>query len=584
MTVNERTVCLKLNNKKEVELVSEAVKEAGLSVTEAKIIDEIRSSVKDIDLIIVDSIIGEKYKEELLNIRGLSNVYLPLLVLIPNTHPGGPWLEAGYDDTIRMPVSKSELKARIQAYIRLRAQEEAILKGSEEKYKAVFENTGTATAIVDPDGTISLVNAEFEKLSGFTRRETEGKKKWFEFVCENDLKRMSDFFNKRLSDKNLVPKSYEFVGICKSGEVKNVYITVSIIPGSQKRLASMIDITDRKRVEEELRFSKETYSGIIDAVTEAIYIQDEDGRFLFVNESAVKMYGYSREYFIGKTPEFLSAPDKNDLADIAIKIKRAFNGEPQRFEFWGMKKDGTLFPKEVSLTLGTYFGEKAVIAVARDITEQKRTEALIQRDLQEKEILLKELHHRVKNNLTVITSLLNLQAQKIETKEEALNGFKESRDRVFSMALVHEKLYKSNDLTNIDMKSYIVDMVNQLKNLYDFGNNVKIEIDVKNVLLDVNTAIPCGLILNEMITNALKHAFPEHQSGKIKIKLFPRKKLDYEFYVSDNGVGLPEDFDIKEVDSLGLRLISMLTEQINGRLEVSRNKGTSFKIVFHVVS
>ncbi len=223
-----------------------------------------------------------------------------------------------------------------------------------------------------------------------------------------------------------------------------------------------------------------------------------------------------------------------------------------------------------------------IIGAAQDVTKRKKAEEQIQKDLKEKEILLKEIYHRVKNNLNVITSLLNLQANKIQTKEEALEAFKESRDRVFAMALIHEKLYMSEDFAQVDMKSYIKSMIQELAYIHKAGSYVKLDIQVKDVYLDINTAIPCGLILNELVTNIFKYAFPDKRKGILQILFNPNTRGKYELIVHDNGIGLPLNMDIEKVESLGLQLVQMLTKQIDGVLKTNRNDGTRFQITFPV--
>jgi two-component sensor histidine kinase len=221
-----------------------------------------------------------------------------------------------------------------------------------------------------------------------------------------------------------------------------------------------------------------------------------------------------------------------------------------------------------------------IIGAAQDITKSKNAEEQIQKNLREKEILLKEIYHRVKNNLNVITSLLNLQSSKIQTKEEALEAFRESRDRVFAMALIHEKLYMSEDFARVDMKSYIESMIQELFYIHKVEPSITLDIQVQDVYLDINTAIPCGLILNELVTNIFKYAFPDKRKGTLQIVFSHKKEGKYQLIVHDNGIGLPWNMDIEKVESLGLQLVQMLTKQIDGVLKINRNDGTHFQITF----
>lgn len=214
-----------------------------------------------------------------------------------------------------------------------------------------------------------------------------------------------------------------------------------------------------------------------------------------------------------------------------------------------------------------------------DIAERKRMEEKIRAALREKEVLLKEVHHRVKNNMQVISSILDLQSMYIKNNH-TLKVFADSQNRIRSMALVHEKLYESKDLARIDFAEYVRSMTGHLLSLHGAGDGVRFSIDIKDVLLDVNAAIPCGLIINELVSNSLKYAFPKGRKGEIHIGLRLAKDNKFTLTVKDNGVGLPKGLDFRKTESLGLQLVIMLTEQLDGSIEVDTRKGTTFKITF----
>jgi len=217
----------------------------------------------------------------------------------------------------------------------------------------------------------------------------------------------------------------------------------------------------------------------------------------------------------------------------------------------------------------------------QDITDRKRVEKQISRDLQEKKVMLQEIHHRVKNNMNVMKSLVNLQFNNIRNSEDAKTAFEETRNRIFSMASVHEQLYHSSDFSEINIESYIRTLSNQLVQTYRLGKKISIEVNSESINLDINRAIPCGLILNELITNAYKHAFSDYKTGKIQISFKAFKNMTYEMSVQDNGSGLPVAIEIDQAETLGLKLINILTQQINGNLEIIRLKqGTKFVIRF----
>ncbi|MDI6644376.1 MAG: histidine kinase dimerization/phosphoacceptor domain -containing protein [Methanobacteriaceae archaeon] len=214
-------------------------------------------------------------------------------------------------------------------------------------------------------------------------------------------------------------------------------------------------------------------------------------------------------------------------------------------------------------------------AIARLLSEIE-----VIKSLNEKEVLLKEIHHRVKNNLQIISSLLNLQSNFIND-QEYLAVFRESQNRIKSMALIHEQLYQSRDLTHINFEKYMNDIVNHLIHAYATDlRRINIKKNIENVSMGIETAIPCGLIINEIVSNALKHAFPDKQSGEVKIE-FESVNNEYNLTISDDGIGLPEDFDIERSKSLGLKLVNMLITQIDGKLEINKDRKTEFKIKFN---
>jgi two-component sensor histidine kinase len=223
--------------------------------------------------------------------------------------------------------------------------------------------------------------------------------------------------------------------------------------------------------------------------------------------------------------------------------------------------------------------EAANRALQSEIAERKRAEDRISASLQEKEVLLKEIHHRVKNNLQVISSLLNLQSRSI-AHPEALTAFKDSQNRVRSMALIHEKLYQSGDLARIDFAAYIRELTSYLFRVYQSdAAAIQLRINVKDVFLSIETAVPCGLIISELVSNALKYAFPTSKKGEIVIELRPGPRGAYVLEVRDNGVGFAPDVDFRHTSSLGLRIVNILTSQLEGTIELQNNDGAAFTLI-----
>lgn len=215
-----------------------------------------------------------------------------------------------------------------------------------------------------------------------------------------------------------------------------------------------------------------------------------------------------------------------------------------------------------------------------ELAERKRIEEQITTSLKQKEVLLKEVHHRVKNNLQVISSLLYLQSSKIKD-QEALEIFRDSQNRIRSMALIHEKLYQAKDITQIDLSSYLHSLIGYLFRSYgNYAAGIRLQVQAENVFLGIDLAMPCGLIINELVSNALKHAFPAGCSGEIGIEFSQQEHYHYRLCVRDNGVGVPANIDFENASTLGLQLVNTLVQQIEGTIQLQRNGGTAIIIHF----
>jgi len=328
--------------------------------------------------------------------------------------------------------------------------------------------------------------------------------------------------------------------------------------------------------------SQEKFQSIIDSAVDGIITTDMDGKIVYVNHSLKNIFGYDNDEIEGKHVTMLM-PDryKQKFIDKLDKFNSTGNHEleGQTFDSYGLRNDGTEFPFEISIATWGPKSNKFTTSIIRDVTSRKKTEKMLKNSLDAKEMLLKEIHHRMKNNLMIISSLLNLQSRYIKD-EESKNIFKESQNRARSMALMHERLYQSADLKSIDFGDYISTQANDIYHTYVMDTNlIKLNIDVDDLRLDINTSIPLGLIVNELVTNSLKHGFPEGKSGEIGI-IFHKQDENYILEIKDNGVGFSEDIDYNNTDSLGLQLINNLTDQIDGEIEFNTSSGTSFKISF----
>jgi len=346
--------------------------------------------------------------------------------------------------------------------------------------------------------------------------------------------------------------------------------------GSQK------EATERLEAERKLRLLAQTIASAKDCVM----LTDLEDTILYVNDAFMTTYGYAEKEILGKNIDLLRGPDVP--REVREEIVPSTLSGGWYGEIINRRKDGSVFPVELwtSMVRNDEGEPVALVGVARDVTERRKAEEQIRTSLREKEVLLKEIHHRVKNNLQVVSSLLNLQSQHIKDKE-MLRVFKESQNRVRSMALIHEKLYRSSNLAEISFGDYVRDLATQLFRSYSLNAaGVSLEIDANKVLLGIDRAIPCSIIVNELVSNSLKYGFPDRRGGTIYIRLHSAPDQTVRLVVGDTGVGLPEDLDIEKTDSLGLKLVKMLTGQLSGELKLvpggsrSGKTGAEFVITF----
>lgn len=343
------------------------------------------------------------------------------------------------------------------------------------------------------------------------------------------------------------------------------------------------DITERKKVEEQLRQSEEKYRTIVENIEDGYFETDLAGNFTFFNYSLRKVLGYSEDELMGmNNREYMDESN-------AETVYRAFNkvyttGEPEQGCDWEIiTKKGEKRFVEASVTLkndsdGNPVGFRGIV---RDITDRKHHERQIQKSLKEKEVLLGEIHHRVKNNLAVISGLLFLQSEKTED-EGAQELLEQSRNRINSMALIHELLYDNESFSSVDPGKYIHQLIDFITgNLQTGKKDIEVNVKTGDIQLDMNSAIPCALIINELLTNAYKYAFEDRDKGAVEIDFY-REGSRYYLKVADNGVGLPENMQIgrDEEHGLGLFLVHTLVKQLEGDISISRENGTQFNITF----
>lgn len=336
--------------------------------------------------------------------------------------------------------------------------------------------------------------------------------------------------------------------------------------------------------EKEILRSKILLESSIESPKDMIILSlDREYRYLYFN----KTHAESMSHVFGTRPQigdciFDHMKSKDDIDKVKEHYNRALAGEGHvAIEDYG--EDQVRYYYEIRYN--PIYNEKneiiGVTSFAQNITERKQAEEQIKASLKEKEVLLREIHHRVKNNMQLLISLLRLQADKIEDKKYA-DMFKEGEDRIRSMSLIHEKLYQTQDFANINFGEHIKSLVDGLFVSYGVDTDkVSLNIDIKDVSIDLENAIPCGLIINELVSNSLKYAFPQGREGKISIALRPFNEDELELTVSDDGVGISEDLDIEKTDTMGLTLVKVLAgHQLDGKIDLDRTEGTQFNIKF----
>ncbi len=340
-----------------------------------------------------------------------------------------------------------------------------------------------------------------------------------------------------------------------------------------------VEVNERREAERALRESEAIFHQMFEMSPHPMVIYDSN-TILSANPSSARLYrSSSSNDLVGRCIWDLIHPDSlvesREKMDQMVENREAV----QIAELKLFAKDSTVLDVEIVSLPIVYEGLPCVLTIGRDITEAKRAEERLIASLQEKEILLREIHHRVKNNIQVISSLLRLQSR--YTGNQSLEDvFSESQNRLMTMALIHEKLYESKDLTRIDFQAYIDSLTWHLFQVFGISKNqITFLKNTERVLLPLDIAIPCGLLINEILSNSLKHAFPEGSKGLIELSLVSLNGAA-ELTISDNGIGLPWPIESKDFQSLGMHLIQTLVRQLKGHVTVRTSGGTSFHIKF----
>jgi PAS domain S-box-containing protein len=453
------------------------------------------------------------------------------------------------------------------------------LRKREDLFRQVVEAAPNAMVMIDAAGRIEMVNAQAERVFGYLRSELLGQR--VEMLVPERFRghhpRLRASF---LADPRARPMGAgrELYARRKDGSEFPVEIGLNPIETEDGPmvLSAVVDISERKRLEERFR-------QVVEAAPNAMVMINAAGRIEMVNAQAELVFGYARAELLGQGVEML-VPDR--FRDHHPGLRHLFFADPHARpmgagrELFARRKDGSEFPVEIGLNpIETEDGPMVLSAIV-DISDRKQREAGIRAALAEKDILLGEIHQRVKNNLQIFYSLLDLQSARM-TDQLALGMLRDSQNRIRSMALIHQTLYESKDFAEVDFGRFLETLVPMLIASYGVdANRITLSIDAEQVLLPIGSAIPCGLVVPELISNALKHAFPSGNGGTIEVTLRHAERGDVVLSVSDTGIGVPEQIRMTGTGTLGLQLVSLLADQLGGNATMQRSDPTRFTLRF----
>ena len=440
--------------------------------------------------------------------------------------------------------------------------------------------------MINAAGKIDMVNTQAERLFGYNRAEMLGQS--IEMLVPTRFREhhpglRHSFF----ADPKSRPMGAgrDLYGLKRDGSEFPIEIGLNPIETDEGMmvLSAIVDLSGRKRMEE--RFKR-----VVEFAPNAMVMINADGRIEMVNAQTEALFGYQRGELLGQPVEVL-VPQRLRTGHPALR--RSFFDDPQSRpmgegrDLYAVRKDGTEFPVEIGLNpIETEDGLMVLSAIV-DISDRKEREQAIRAALKEKDILLGEIHHRVKNNLHIIHSLLDLQSARI-SDPSVQEMLRDSQNRIRSMALIHQTLYQSKDFAGADFAVFLETLIPTLISSYGIDPlRTTLAIEAHDVKLPISLAIPCGLIVNELVSNALKHAFPGDRSGTISVKAHVAGRTagrgDVTLSVSDDGVGLGPEVDLERTETLGLRLVSLLTDQVHGTLDIHRADPTAFTVTFPLV-
>lgn len=458
----------------------------------------------------------------------------------------------------------------LQNEVRKRVETEKKLLQQQQYTNSIINSSLDIICASDKNNKIIEFNKAAQIVFGYSEKEVIGKPATMLYANKKERERV----------KNSLKTNKFFTGEVinkrKNGETFVSYLSGSLLYNEKKvQIGAMgvsRDITELKAAEEQLKNSLERNKAIVNALPDIIFRINREFVFLDVLTNNEDLLAFPREIFLGKKiTDFFPICFVKKSKECIKKALQNQNNIIHEYSLNTPKKNGYFEARYAKIN------NNEVLVVIRDITETKLAEQELKNSLAEKEILLKEIHHRVKNNLQVISSILNLQSSFIKDFS-TINILKESQNRIKSMAFIHESLYQNKDFSNVNFSDYVSNLCNTLFYTYNTSDDfVKLKLEISPIKLSIDNAIPCGLIINELVSNALKYAFPNNRKGELAIRVFFHKN-QLRIEVEDNGIGFPENLNFRNTDSLGLQLVITLVEQLNAEIELISKEGCKFAV------
>jgi PAS domain S-box-containing protein len=446
----------------------------------------------------------------------------------------------------------------------------------------VMQSSDDAIVGLTPEGMIVSWNEGAERIYGYSAEEITGRS--VGLLLPTDRRQELRQILRRVRREGRL-RNFETVLVKKQGKKIDVSLTISTVNDAAGKAIGILsiarDVTKRKRMEAELRESEARFRMLADTAPVMVWMSEPESGCTFFNKRWIEFCGRPMEEELGDG--WLRGVHPNDQARCKETYRAALHGrQPFTMEYRLRRNDGvyrwvvdTGVPRvdDDGMLVG-YIGSSI------DLTERKEMEDELRKTVKEKESLLREVHHRVKNNLQVISSLLNLQAASIKDPQ-IVQLFRECQVRISSIALLHETLHRSSDLSHIKMGDYFRTLTRHLFRSYGVDPQaIRLDVHVDDIELDIDTGVTCGLIVDELVSNSLKHAFGRGAQGHIAIELRRNRDGSYTLTIADDGAGIPRDGVLNNPDSLGLELVTLLVEKLEGSTEVESGRGTEWRIRF----